>query len=152
MSSKGETNTEERRERLLSRLQSAQLRVTKFRRNLIELLIENEPYALSVDELHSLSTPLSPDLVTVYRNVEALLEIGILDRTIESKGPARYRLKENSETELKVSCRQCHATLVHNSPMISELEKVAHQFGYRELSSNWEIKGYCKDCMEERSG
>ena len=111
-----------------------------------------KPCALLVDEMHVLSSPANPDLVTVYRNVEALWKIGLLDRTFDRKGPARYRIKENNEAELKVRSRQCHATLVHNSPMISGLERLAHQFGYRELSSNWEIKGYCNNCLEERSG
>ncbi|MEM9160850.1 MAG: transcriptional repressor, partial [Verrucomicrobiota bacterium] len=151
MNSEADANREKRYEDLVLRLQNANLRVTKFRRNLIDLLLEREPFALSVEEMHSLSVSSSPDLVTVYRNVEALTEIGVLDRASDGKGPARYRLNEGNESKLKVSCRQCHATLVSPSPIIFELEKVAREFGYRELIANCEITGYCEDCREERA-
>lgn len=154
MESERGKSVEERLDQVLHLMRDAGLRLTKFRRNLIALLLEEEPYTLSVEEIHTRSTSSSPDLVTVYRNIESLTQIGILDCVNDGKGPSRYRLNDSNEnqgTKLKIACRDCHATLVHSSPELAKLEKVAHELGYRGLSSNLEITGYCEDCTEERS-
>lgn len=154
MESERDTSLEERQDQVLRRMRDAGLRLTKFRRNLIALLLEEEPYTLSVEEIHSRSTSSSPDLVTVYRNVESLTQIGILDCITDGKGPLRYRLNDLNEkggTTLKIACRDCHATLVRSSPILPQLESVARDLGYRRLKANWEITGYCEDCSDKHS-
>lgn len=135
----------------MGRLTSSGLRRTKFRSNLLSLLIESEPYALSVEEILSHPTTERPDTVTVYRNIQALTRIGIIDCVADEKGRFRYRLNETDGPQLKIACRDCHTTLVRSSPMLPELESVARGLGYSALSSRWEITGYCEDCAKERS-
>ncbi len=135
----------------LDRLVEAGLRRTDFRRKLFALLVESEPYALSVEEIRNHPLAERPDAVTVYRNVEALMRIGLLDCVTDEKGRSRYRLNETQGPQLKIACRDCHATLVHSSPMLPELESVARALGYTGLNSRWEITGYCEDCAEKRS-
>ena len=123
----------------------------KFRSNLLALLLASEPYALSVEEIQSHPSAKRPDAVTIYRNIEALTGIGLLDRVKDEKGRSRYRLNETEGPNLKIACRDCHATFVHSSPVLPELESVALNMGYSGLSSRWEITGYCEDCAEKRN-
>tara|TARA_B110000037_G_scaffold218512_1_gene281668 strand:- start:1311 stop:1772 length:462 start_codon:yes stop_codon:yes gene_type:complete len=141
----------ERRDNILDLMKEAGMRLTNVRREMLTLLFEEEAYALSTEEIHSRFTESSPDLVTVYRNIESLIKIGVLDCLADSKGPSRYRLVESNGTKLKISCRDCHSTAVDSSPMLSQLENVARELGYHKLQANLEITGYCEDCSEKHS-
>ncbi len=145
------TNLKSRYDQVIKRMTNAGLRCTKFRRNLFTLLFDSEPYALSVEEIRTHPVTQQPDAVTVYRNVEVLTRVGLLNCVTDEKGRVRYRLKENDGPKLTIACRDCHATLVRSSPIIPELESVARDLGYSELNSRLEITGYCEECAEKRS-
>ena len=145
------THEKNRCDRAMDRLTNAGLRRTKFRSNPLTLLIASEPYALSVAEIQSHPSAKRPDTVAIYRNIEALNGIGLLDRVTDEKGGSRYQLKETEGPNLMIACRDCHATFVHSSPVLSELESVARNLGYSGISSRWEITGYCEDCTEQRT-
>ncbi len=136
---------------VMKRLTEAGLRRTKFRQNLFALFFETEPYALSIEEIRAHPIVQSPDTVTVYRNIEALSRVGLLDCVFDEKGRSRYKLSEGDGPKLKIACRDCHATFVRSSPVLPELESVARELGYSGLSSRWEIMGYCEECAEKRS-
>ena len=136
----------------MSRLTNAGLRRTKFRSNFFALLLESEPYALSIEEIRTHPLAQHPDAVTVYRNIDALTRIGLLDCVTDENGCSRYWLNEIEGPKLKIACRDCHATLVHSSPMLPELESVARELGYSGLSSSLEIAGYCEECSKKRCG
>lgn len=145
------TDLNTRCELAMDRLASSGLRRTSFRRKLFALLLDSEPYALSVGEIRGHPIARKPDAVTVYRNVEVLTRIGLLDRITDEKGRSRYRLSEVDGPNLKIACRDCHATVLHPSPRLPELESLAQELGYSGISSRWEITGYCEDCGERRA-
>lgn len=133
----------------LGRIKSAGLRDTAFRRRLIRLLIAESPRALSVEEIHEHPITNKADLVTVYRNVDTLIQIALLKRLTDESGKSFYKLNVLQEPSLSITCRNCHS--VHDAPLSvhSQLETLARSYGYSNLTSRCEVIGCCEECARK---
>lgn len=133
----------------LQHIKKAGLRDTCFRRRLIQLLIDESPRALSVEEIHVHPATKAADLVTVYRNMDALTQIELLRRLSDESGKPLYKLNAFQEPTLSITCRNCHS--VHEAPLSvhSQLETLARSYGYSSLTSRCEVIGYCEDCARK---
>ena len=85
----------------MERLTKVGLRQTKSGSDLLTFLFASEPYALSVAEIQSHASAERPDTVTIYRNIEALNGIGLLDRVSDEEGGSRYQLNETEGPYLR---------------------------------------------------
>lgn len=150
MDAKTDLAPSNRLDQAIQRLKDSGLRFTRFRRKLIELLLDESPRALSVEEIHTHPVTSKADLVTVYRNVDALVQIELLKRLSDENGKSIYKLNELREPTLSITCRDCHS--VHESPLVvhAQLENLARSIGYTSLSSKCEVVGYCEDCARKR--
>lgn len=137
----------------IQRIKKAGLRDTGFRRKLIELLVKESPRALSVEEIHAAPCTGNADLVTAYRNVDALTQIGLLKRHSDESGKALYKLHTLEEPTLSITCRNCHSVQETPLEVHSTLEQLAHSYGYSSLTSRCEVIGYCENCarIQEKS-
>jgi Fur family ferric uptake transcriptional regulator len=90
------------------------------------------------------------DLTSVYRNLEAFEELGLVRHVHLGHGPGLYALAGETDREYLV-CESCDR--VRSVPSI-ELDGVRaairDAFGYGARFSHFPIVGQCPDCVAER--
>ncbi|HEX9574470.1 MAG TPA: Fur family transcriptional regulator [Myxococcales bacterium] len=123
-------------------------RMTRSRRALLDL-IESDPRPLGPRELHRelrrRGTPM--DLVSVYRNVAALLELGLLHRVLGSTA-VRPCAGREPRCHHAVVCTGCgSAREFHSRPLERALAGVRRATGFSIQEHLLELRGLCAACM-----
>ncbi len=132
----------------LTALRQRGLRVSAARRAVLERLFAAEG-PLSAEEIAhgGPETAERVDLASVYRNLEALEELGLVGHVHLGHGPGRYALASEGEQEYLV-CERCDAV---RSAAPAELEGVRRdiegRFGYRARFGHFPIVGLCPRCV-----
>jgi Fur family transcriptional regulator, stress-responsive regulator len=122
---------------IIDKLKQAGFRITKPRKEVIdELKKHHEP--ISAQELHHKLGGV--DLVSIYRVLEVLEEIGEVQRE-ESRGAARYFL--SSDLHHHITCRKCGKV---------ECVPCDHGFsivkGFKEIKHQLSLIGTCLACSK----
>ena len=132
-------------EEAIANLATAGLRVTKQRRAMLEVLSKvNKP--LSAEETYSNLKKGSCDLVTVYRSLEQLERVGVVQLGVRENGTKVYCLSHGNDHHHHLTCRSCGRTEKVDVCMGDELEKVGKALGFSELSHIMEVYGVCPEC------
>lgn len=129
----------------VKKLAKSKLRVTKQRRAMLEVLATAEN-PLSADETHSGLPKGSCDLVTVYRSLEQLERVGVLQLGVRENGTKVYCLSHGNDHHHHLTCRSCGRTERVDLCMGEDLEKVGRSYGFSDLSHVMELFGVCPDC------
>jgi Fe2+ or Zn2+ uptake regulation protein len=124
-------------------------RITDARRALLTLL-EEAPRPLGPRELHRelRLAGVRIDRVSVYRNVSALLELGLLHRVLGSTA-----VRTCGEKELRchhaIVCTGCgSAREFHSDALERALGDVRRSTRYRVQGHLLELRGLCQSCQE----
>ncbi len=126
-------------------LRSAGLRVTEQRRAILKALAEAEG-TLSADETYELLEPETCDLVTVYRCLESFEKAGTVQRGVRENGTKVYCLAHGSDHHHHLTRRKCGATERIDVCVEADLEDLAKERGFRDVSHVLEVFGTCGDC------
>ena len=124
-------------------------RITRARRALLHL-IESSPRPLGPRELHRelRRAGVRVDRVSVYRNVSALLELGLLHRVL---GTTAVRPCAEGERPARchhaIVCTSCgSAREFHSVALERALGDVRRATRYRVLGHLLELRGLCESC------
>ena len=122
---------------ITQKLKQAGFKITKPRKAVIEALQEgHEPK--SAQEIHAKLTDV--DLVSVYRALEVLAELGLAQRE-DSRGVAKYYLADNAHHH--ITCRKCGKM---------ECVPCEHLFkaikGFKEIKHQLVLTGTCMACSK----
>ncbi len=139
-------------DRIHGLLSGRSLRVTPFRKDLLSILLESSS-ALSQAQLLDLLGPFA-DRVTLYRNLQTLMEGGLIHEVVVSNQSVCYAIcPEHCESgdhrhqHLHFHCLICHKILcldTLDSPPLPKTPK-----GYKILEWQTEVKGYCANCSKQ---
>ncbi|QKT07715.1 transcriptional repressor [Gordonia sp. X0973] len=102
----------------------------------------------SAQQLHDELTARgeSIGLTTVYRNLQALAEAGVVDSLWDGSGETRYR-HCSAHHHHHLVCRSCGTTVeIHADEVESWASKVARAHNFSDISHTVEIFGTCADC------
>jgi len=136
-------------EEAINNLAAAGLRVTRQRRAMLDVLSKvTKP--LSAEETYSHLKEGSCDLVTVYRSLEQLERVGVVQLGVRENGTKVYCLSHGNDHHHHLTCRSCGRTERVDVCMGEELEKVGKAFGFSELSHVMELFGLCPECTERK--
>lgn len=145
------------REQFKQLLREKGLRVTKQRVLVLEALSFCSERHVTAEEIFELVKVDYPEigLATVYRTIQLLLELHLIDRINLDDGYVRYEIGDWSEKETKhhhhhLICLECGSILSFQDDLLEELEdKIVKTMGF--LVSNHEVKlyGYCKKCRRK---
>ena len=136
-------------EEAINNLAAAGLRVTRQRRAMLDVLSKvTKP--LSAEETYSHLKEGSCDLVTVYRSLEQLERVGVVQLGVRENGTKVYCLSHGNDHHHHLTCRSCGRTERVDVCMGEELEKVGIAFGFSELSHVMELFGLCPECTERK--
>lgn len=132
----------------LDRLRSNGYRLTAPRRKLVEIMAGTSQ-ALSATELFDLGRAEHPSLglVTVYRTLEKLEELGLVQR-VHLPGGCHSYLRATQGHEHFIICTRCGRTFFFAGDNLSDLfAAVAYRSGY-SITDHWlQLFGVCRKCL-----
>jgi Fur family zinc uptake transcriptional regulator len=122
-------------------------RITRARRALIRA-IESSPRPLRPREIQALlaSEGVRMDRVSVYRNLGALLDLGLLHRVVGSRAVRPCSEKER-RCHHAIVCTECgSAREFHSGPLERALGDVRRATRYQVQGHVIELRGICERC------
>ncbi|MCA9466050.1 MAG: transcriptional repressor [Nitrospira sp.] len=131
-------------------LKAAGRRVTRTRQAVLSLL-ERTAQPLSATEIFDQlqQEKVSIDLVTVYRTVHVLKELGLVAQIeLHQEGQARFELKEGREHHHHIRCQMCGAIVDLLLCPLKKLTKlIESQTQYIVDDHTLEFTGLCPKCQ-----
>lgn len=97
----------------LQQIETAGIRLTSCRANILQVLFEHNESALTADEIFQLSSGCQDDmaLVTVYRSLDYLIQNNLVERLDFGEGKRRYKLTAQGtdhHAHQHLICTGCH--------------------------------------------
>jgi Fur family transcriptional regulator, ferric uptake regulator len=131
----------------LAKLAASGYRITPPLRTLVEILVSS-PRALGAADLYDLGRRQVPHLglVTVYRSLEKLEELGLVQRVHQANGCHAYLRAAPGHVHLLL-CTCCgRVAYFEGDDLTGLIEKVAGQSGFT-IHEHWlQLHGLCEDC------
>ncbi|MFZ9283082.1 MAG: Fur family transcriptional regulator [Candidatus Nanopelagicales bacterium] len=128
------------------------LRNTK-QRQVISNVLANLPGFISAQALHQhlAEAGESIGLATVYRTLQSMSEIGLIDVVRDQSGEMLFRACQTEHHHHHLVCRRCGAA---EELQAGEVEawaaQLAGRYGYQQLDHQVEIFGICPNCQLAR--
>lgn len=133
----------------ISVLKEKGLRVTEPRRAIFQVLAEAGRPISAEDICQQVKKSHPCDLATVYRNMEACLEVGILQKCMLENGKLLYELTDGKDHHHHIICRKCERTERIDLCLGVEMEAYGRKLGFSEVGHVLELYGVCADCQEQ---
>lgn len=145
---------EARIEKIKHQLQSQGYKLTPQREATVRVLLENEEDHLSAEDVFMLVKDKAPEigLATVYRTLELLSELHVLEKMNFGDGVARYDLRNDRTRHHHhhIICVQCGSVNEIMEDWLAPLEaKLDEEFGFKVLDHRLDFQGICKACTEK---
>ena len=142
------------REGFKALLRSRGLKVTNQRLLILEVLAACPDRHLTAEEMYEIVKADCPEigLATVYRTIQLLLELHLVDRINLDDGFVRYEIGSATESESKhrhhhLICNKCGKVLSFQDDLLEELEgKIMKTMGFWVVDHEVKLYGYCKEC------
>lgn len=131
-------------EKIVARLKQEGLRMTKPREKILDVL-QSTSVPLSAEDIQRDIDSI--DLVTVYRNVETFLHLGVVHRIILEGGKQVFQIESHSHHHHHIICRECHKAECLDFCAASKIEKQAKALGFTQLTHVFEVYGLCTECQ-----
>ena len=117
---------------------------------LVELAISGENF--TIDELWQEMRELDPRLgrATVYRSVEKLVTMGLLDRVDFADGTHLYRVCGENHHHHHLTCTRCHRVVeVDVCLPVEQLNAIGHKTHFDIEGHSLTLFGRCESCREQ---
>lgn len=125
-------------------------RVTQTRRSLLQTIFKLQKPFSAYDILHAIPQEKGKtmDLVTIYRNLHVLEELGILCRADFSDEIARYVVSKpgHQHHHHHIVCRSCQQVEALDFCIVEAQEQVLEKLGFKDISHRLEFSGLCPTC------
>jgi Fur family ferric uptake transcriptional regulator len=144
---------EARAEELLDQVRARGGRVTSCRRALIATLLESGNHHLTAQDLTDSVQRAIPDvhLSTIYRSLDSLEEIGIVDHAHLGHGRAVYHLADEPHQHLV--CERCERVFEVPDDVFAELAGTLRKvYGFALRAHHFAVVGRCAKCEESATG
>jgi Fur family ferric uptake transcriptional regulator len=136
-------------ETVLNALRGSGLRVSTTRRVVVDTLFAaGRP--VGAEEIASGLDGRRPqlDVASVYRNLETLERLGVVQHLHVGHGPGRYVLAGSGERAY-VACDRCGELVEADAPELDGVRaEIRERFGYEVRFSHFPIVGLCPGCIE----
>lgn len=140
------------------------LKVTSQRMLVLEIMAGHPGEHLTAEEIYDLARRSCPDigLATIYRTMQMLKDLSVIDKVSFGDGFARYELggfaHEPKHHHHHAICSRCGCVLSFEGDLLDKLEKaVMDSMGFQVTDHEVKLYGYCRECQEcmkkeERNG
>ncbi|MFD2168884.1 Fur family transcriptional regulator [Tumebacillus lipolyticus] len=145
---------QERLEQIKKQLHAEQFKLTPQREATLRVLLENEESHLSAEEIFMLVKQKSPDigLATVYRTLDLLCDLKIIEKLNFGDGVARYefRTDDHPHHHHHLICLKC-GSLSEIEDMLDDLEaRVERDHKFKIVDHRVSFLGYCENCRDDQ--
>lgn len=142
---------EKRIERIKDALHDARYKLTPQREVTVRVLLENESSHLSAEDVFMKVKDKYPEigLATVYRTLELLNELNVLDKVNFGDGVSRYDLRKEGAQHFHhhLICIHCGSVEEIEEDLLTDVEKiVTHDFDFEIIDHRLTFHGVCRDC------
>jgi Fe2+ or Zn2+ uptake regulation protein len=137
----------------LSQLQANGYRITHARRVIVEELVKSQK-ALEPVDLFTICRKKDPalGLVTIYRTLDQLDQLGLIQRVHQADGCHTVMRKQNGHEHLLV-CTSCGRTVTFCGDNFESLSsKVASETGFAVSDHMLQFFGICPECQGQKDG
>lgn len=138
---------------LKTRLQERQYKLTPQRQIVLQVFIEHPDEHLSAEDVHSILRQGESEigLATVYRSLELLSDIEILQKIDFGDGRSRYELNDNDikrHQHHHLICMKCGVVKEFADDLLEPLENdIAKKSNFKIMDHQVKFYGYCQECQ-----
>ncbi len=139
-------------EALLGELRARGARITTPRREILAALVALGGRHATAEDLAALVQARTPDvhLSTVYRTLDSLAELGLVEHVHFAHGAATYHLAPSGHRHLV--CEVCGTVIDVPAELLDELGRtVDERYGFELHDHHFALSGRCATCRVERS-
>lgn len=137
-----------RLDRILEELRAGGGRVTPARRALVTALLDAKSH-VTADDLAETVQRSHPDVhrSTIYRTLDALEVLGVVDHVHLGHGRAVYHLLDDPHQHLV--CEVCEAVIEVPDALFRPLaDELAHDYGFTLRPNHFAVLGRCAGCAD----
>lgn len=143
-------------EKVKDLLREKGLKVTSQRLMVLNILSAHGDEHLTVEEIYDLAKEESPEigLATIYRTVQVLLELHVIEKVTFDDGFARYELNGeetgSGHRHHHAICTQCGKVYSLETGLLDTLEKqVFESLGFEVTDHEVKLYGLCSACRRK---
>ena len=143
-------------EKVKDLLRERGLKVTSQRLMVLNILSAHGDEHLTVEEIYDLAKEESPEigLATIYRTVQVLLELHVIEKVTFDDGFARYELNGeetgSGHRHHHAICTQCGKVYSLETDLLDTLEKqVFESLGFEVTDHEVKLYGLCSACRRK---
>ena len=137
-------------------LRKAGLKVTNQRMIVLDIIASHPAEHLTAEEIYDLAKVNSPEigLATIYRTVQVLLELRVIEKVTFDDGFARYELNGeeagSGHRHHHAICTQCGKVYSLETDLLDTLEKqVFESLGFEVTDHEVKLYGLCSACRRK---
>ncbi|WP_077621662.1 Fur family transcriptional regulator [Sediminibacillus massiliensis] len=145
---------EHRIDRIKKQLHSQSYKLTPQREATVRVLLEREEDHLSAEDVYLLVKEKAPEigLATVYRTLELLSELKIVDKINFGDGVSRYDLRKEGAAHFHhhLVCMECGSVEEIVEDLLDDVEKIVQKdWGFKVKDHRLTFHGVCAKCQVE---
>lgn len=145
---------EHRLDRIKKELHAQSYKLTPQREATVRVLLEREEDHLSAEDVYLLVKEKAPEigLATVYRTLELLTELNIVDKINFGDGVSRYDLRKEGakHSHHHLVCTECGSVEEIIEDLLDDVEKIVGQeWGFLVHDHRLTFHGICKRCQDK---
>ena len=128
------------------------LRITPQRLLILEILQHSEEH-LSAEEIFKEIQPRFPstDISTVYRTLELLTGLGLVQKVTLGESHDHYEWSEKPHHH--ILCLGCGAIMHFGDEILSQVRSILEErYQFKVSRAYLEVFGYCQNCLTRREG
>lgn len=136
------------------KLSAKQYKLTSQRQIVLQTFLDHHNEHLSAEEVHNMLREQAAEigLATVYRTLELLSDLGILQKMDFGDGRNRYEINENQTPHHHhhLICLKCGKVKEFGDDTLDALETtIAHKSDFLIVDHHLKFYGYCRECQDK---
>ena len=135
-----------------NQLRNHAYKLTPQRQTILKIFLEHAAQHLSAEEIYQLVKPHYPDigLATIYRTLDILAELGILQKNDFGDGRSRYEFSRQDEHHHHhLICLSCGNVSEFDDDLLESLETmISKRTKFKVVDHVLKFYGYCARCQE----
>ena len=147
----------DRMEQFTLQLKARGLKTTKQRLAILDTLANRPDQHLTAEEIYDIVKTRWPNigLATVYRNIQLLSEMHLIDKLNLEDGFIRYEIADPEEGSghhhHHMICLSCGKVFTFGEDLLEDLEeKIQQTSGFVVSDHELKFYGYCRECEQKR--
>ncbi|MDY6267626.1 MAG: Fur family transcriptional regulator [Selenomonadaceae bacterium] len=142
-------------EDLKQKLAERQHKMTPQRQTVLQIFLDHPGEHLSAEDVHDILREKKAEigLATVYRSLELLSDLGILQKMEFGDGCSRYEVNAtdpNRHHHHHLICTKCGKVEEFDEDLLDDLERdIEQKIGFHTLDHQVKFFGVCKECQEK---